>query len=204
MRKGNEKEVCMDVDRRMLEDTARDDRLILVDGLDRGIGCATKLRAHVEGRLHRAFSVVLVREGSDGPQLLLSRRAQGKYHSAGLWANSCCSHPRVGEETIVAAYRRVREELGCEALDLFEVAAFVYRATFDNGLVEHEFDHVLLGACQGTLRPDPSEVDEVRWVGIDALATELAYQPERFSAWAPMVLSIALAKVGGLGSSRSS
>ena len=115
-------------------DPTINDALILVDGLDREVGTATKLQAHVDGSLHRAFSVVLVRDASDGPELLLAKRSEYKYHSANLWANSCCSHPRAGEDTMDAAYRRVREELGCEAVDLHEVCAFVYRAEFDNGL----------------------------------------------------------------------
>ena len=175
-----------------IQDPARDDQLVLVDGLDRQVGVATKWDAHVTGSLHRAFSVVLLREGSDGPELLLAQRAAGKYHSAGLWANSCCSHPRAGEELLEAAYRRVREELGCDASDIREVDSFVYRAVFDNGLTEHEYDHVLLGRLVGELDPDPAEVSDVRWVGFQDLARELADQPEVFSAWAPMVLSIAM------------
>ena len=175
-----------------IQDPARDDQLVLVDGLDRQVGVATKWDAHVTGSLHRAFSVVLLREGSDGPELLLAQRAAGKYHSAGLWANSCCSHPRAGEELLEAAYRRVREELGCDASDIREVDSFVYRAVFENGLTEHEYDHVLLGRPAGELDPDPVEVSDVRWVGFQDLARALADQPEVFSAWAPMVLSIAM------------
>ena len=176
----------------MIQDPARDDQLVLVDGLDCQTGVATKWDAHVTGSLHRAFSVVLLREGADGPELLLAQRAAGKYHSAGLWANSCCSHPRAGEELTEAAYRRVREELGCDARDSHEVDSFVYRAVFDNGLTEHEYDHVLLGHPASELDPDPAEVSDVRWVGFQDLARELAEQPEVFSAWAPMVLSIAM------------
>lgn len=176
----------------MTADPARDDLLVLVDGLDREVGRATKWEAHVRGDLHRAFSVVLVREGTHGPELLLSQRAAGKYHSAGLWANSCCSHPRVGEELLDAAYRRVREELGCEASDLQEIGAFAYRAVFESGLTEHEYDHVLVGRPVGELAPDPSEVGDTRWVGTDDLAEELAHHPKRFCAWAPMVLSLTL------------
>lgn len=180
----------------MLEqDPARDDALILVDGLDRAQGSATKWEAHAKGLLHRAFSVVLVRAGGEGPELLLAQRTEGKYHSGGLWANSCCSHPRAGEEVLDAARRRVREELGCEACDLRELDSFVYYEAFENGLAEHEYDHVLLGRLAGEVTPDPSEVMAVRWVGVDELAAELADHPERFCAWAPMVLSIALREV---------
>lgn len=177
----------------MAHDPARDDRLILVDGLDRQTGTATKWEAHTQGKLHRAFSVVLVRTREAQTELLLARRAEGKYHSGGLWANSCCSHPRAGEDVQTAAYRRVQEELGCDARGLVEVGAFAYRAVFQNGLAEHEYDHVLLGECVGEPQPDPEEVGAVRWVAVDALAAELAEKPEPFCAWAPMVLSITLA-----------
>lgn len=176
----------------LANDPARDDELILVDALDRHLGSATKWQAHTAGQLHRAFSVVLVRESGVGPEVLLARRAQSKYHSQGLWANSCCSHPRLGEKTIDAAYRRVREELGCEARDLREIASFVYRAEFPNGLVEHEFDHVLVGTFAGALDLDLSEVDATRWVSFDELARELTERPKVFSAWAPMVLTLAM------------
>ena len=183
----------MELDERMAADPARDDMLILVDGLDRETGAATKLQAHVDGLLHRAFSVVLVRDGTDGPELLLAKRSLLKYHSGGLWANSCCSHPRAGEEVVEAAYRRVHEELGCEAVGLRELCAFVYRAEFDNGITEHEFDHVLIGRCAGEFALNPAEASEVRWVGFDALAAELAEIPREFAAWAPIVFSMTMA-----------
>lgn len=176
----------------MANDPARDDMLILVDGLDREIGEASKLQAHVDGRLHRAFSVVLVREGDAGYELLIAKRSQYKYHSAGLWANSCCSHPRAGEDLLDAAYRRVHEELGCDAIDLHELCAFVYRAEFDNGLTEHEYDHVLVGRCEGEIDPDPYEVSELRWIGFEKLAAELTSEPRKFAAWAHMVLSMTM------------
>lgn len=181
-----------ELDERMAADPARDDMLILVDGLDREIGSATKLGAHVEGALHRAFSVVLVRDGQDGLELLLAKRSLLKYHSGGLWANSCCSHPRAGEGVVEAAYRRVPEELGCEALELRDVCAFLYRAEFDNGLVEHEFDHVVVGRCAGDVSPNPAEASEARWVGFDELAAELAHEPRKFSVWAPIALTLAM------------
>ena len=176
----------------MTADPARGDLLVLVDGLDRETGTATKLEAHTQDLLHRAFSVVLVRESASGREVLLAQRAAGKYHSSGLWANSCCSHPRAGEELLDAAYRRTREELGCEALDLREIGSFAYHAVFEGGISEHEYDHVLLGTCAGELAPDPAEVSATRWIAVDDLAAELAEQPARFSAWAPMVLSMAL------------
>lgn len=183
------------IDENLAKDPARNDMLILVDGLDRQIGTAPKDRVHTEGLLHRAFSVIMVRDGAQGLETLLAKRAACKYHSAGLWANTCCSHPRAGEELFDAVCRRVREELGCNAVDLRQICACAYRAPFPNGLCEYEYDHVLIARCEGEVRPDPSEVDDVRWVGLDDLATELAQHPETFAAWAPMVLTMAMAEL---------
>ena len=182
----------MTLDERLEHDPARDDKLILVDGLDRETGTATKLQAHVDGLLHRAFSVVLVRDGENGPELLLAKRSLLKYHSGGLWANSCCSHPRAGEATIDAAYRRVHEELGCEAEELREICAFVYRAEFDNGLCEHEYDHVVVGRFAGELALDSAEASEARWVDFETLASELVDEPLKFAVWAPIVLTMTM------------
>lgn len=186
----------MELDEKIAADPAKDDMLVLVDGLDRKVGEATKLQAHVDGTLHRAFSVVLVRDGESGPEILLALRSLQKYHSGGLWANSCCSHPRVGEEVIEAAYRRVPEELGCEAVDLRDICSFVYRAEFDNGLIEHERDHVVIGHCKGEINPNPAEASEARWVTFDELATELANEPKKFAAWAPIVFTLTMAELG--------
>ena len=101
----------------------------------------------------------------------------------------------MGEDVIEAAYRRVPEELGCEASDLREVCAFLYRAEFDNGLVEHEFDHIVVGRYTGEIDPNPAEASEVRWVGFDELATELADDPLKFAVWAPITLTLAMANV---------
>ena len=177
----------------MSHDPAKRDLLILVDGRDREIGTATKEDVHRRGLLHRAFSVMLVRRNQGRNELLLAQRAAGKYHSAGLWANSCCSHPRAGEELLDAAYRRAHEELGCNARNLAELSAFIYRAEFADGICEYEYDHVLLGECVGDPSPDPAEVSAVRWVSADDVAHELATNPERFTAWAFTVLSLALA-----------
>lgn len=183
----------MTLEERIAADPARDDLLILVDGLDRETGSATKIQAHVDGSLHRAFSVVLLRDAEDGPELLLAKRSLLKYHSGGLWANSCCSHPRVGEGVIEAAYRRVPEELGCQAVDLRDLCSFVYRADVGNGLVEYERDHVVVGRCAGDIDPNPAEASEARWVSFDALSVELANEPTKFAAWAPIVFTLTMA-----------
>lgn len=173
-------------------DTAQDDMLVLVDLLDRQIGSVTKMEAHVKGLLHRAFSVVLWREGASGVEFLLTRRAQGKYHSSGLWANSCCSHPRAGEKLEDAVRRRVREELGCEIDGTRELGSFVYRAVFCNGIIEYEYDHVFAVEYDGEPSPDPAESDASCWVGTDELIAEICERPHHFSAWTPGVFSIAL------------
>ena len=182
----------MNFEEQFAHDATLTDELILVDGLDREIGTATKWQTHVDGALHRAFSAVLVRESENGPELLLAKRSLLKYHSGGLWANSCCSHPRVGEDTIDAAYRRVQEELGCTASSLHEIASFVYRVEFDNGLCEHEYDHVIVGQCSGELNLNPQEVSDARWIGFDDLAAELAHDAKQFAAWAPIVLTLVM------------
>lgn len=173
-------------------DPLRDDLLVLVDAFDQQTGTATKKHVHRAGLLHRAFSVVLTREGTRGPELLLARRAPGKYHSSGLWANSCCSHPRPGEDLVGAATRRTLEELGITPRDLREVDSFVYRAPFENGITEYEYDHVFVATCEGEPTPDPYEVDAVRWVSLPELVDELATYPEHFAVWAITVLPMAM------------
>lgn len=177
------------------QDDARDDLLILVDGRDRQVGVATKLESHTRGLLHRAFSVVLMREAAAGTELLLAQRAEGKYHSAGLWANSCCSHPRDGEATVEAARRRCQEELGMQVESLEEIGSFAYRAAFASGLVEYEYDHVLIAHVTDDPDPNPSEVQATRWASVDELAAELAQHPERFCAWAFTVLTLAMERL---------
>ena len=166
------------------------DEIILVDEQDRETGRGEKLAVHRQCLLHRAFSVFLWRED----QLLLQRRAAGKYHSAGLWANTCCSHPRPGEATIAAARRRLREECGIDPPPLREAFSFIYKADC-GGLWEHEFDHVLLGRCPaGPWTPDPAEIAELRWWELDAVSRELTEQPREFAPWfrlaAPKVIDL--------------
>ena len=160
------------------------DRVILVDDRDRPIGTAEKLAAHRDGRLHRAFSVLVLNERGE---MLLQRRAAGKYHSAGLWSNTCCSHPRPGEETESAAHRRLREEMGFDC-PLEPAGALVYRADVGGGLVEHEYDHLYLGRFDGEPVPAPEEASAWRWVDPGALRREVAERPERFTPWFRLAL----------------
>ena len=173
-------------------DASRSDLLILVDENDREQGTATKQEAHTQGLLHRAFSVVLLRSTNDDVELLLTQRAFEKYHSGGLWTNSCCSHPRSGENLGQAVIRRVQEELGASIEAPFEIGSFVYRADFENGLVEHEYDHVSIAWFEGVCAPDPTEVASIRWITCADLKRELESFPERFTAWAPRVLALAM------------
>lgn len=146
---------------------------------DREVGQGEKLEVHRAGALHRAFSVfVFDRRG----RLLLQKRAAGKYHSAGLWSNTACGHPRPGEVTREAAQRRLREEMGfdCALRAAFE---FLYRAELDGALVEHEYDHVFVGTCEGEPAPDPEEVEDWRRVGMDELRRDLREEPGRYSYW---------------------
>jgi isopentenyl-diphosphate delta-isomerase len=156
------------------------EQLILVDAQDRELGVKEKMQAHVEGALHRAFSVFVF---DSERRLLLQKRARTKYHSGGLWSNTACGHPRPGETTVAAARRRLREEMGldCELREAFE---FVYRAELDGSLVEHEYDHVFVGTHAGEdPAPDASEVEDWRWVSMDELRRCLREEPERYSYW---------------------
>jgi isopentenyl-diphosphate delta-isomerase len=157
-----------------------EDLVVLVDDRDATVGIAPKLAAHRDGRLHRAVSVVLF---DDHGRLLLQRRADGKYHSGGLWSNTCCGHPRPGESVRDAAHRRLGAELGITGCELTAVSWFVYRADLAGGLVEHELDHVLVGRWSGAPVPDPMEVSETRWVDRDTILEEVSASPSRFTAW---------------------
>ncbi len=155
------------------------ERVILVDEADNRIGTEEKLKAHKDGKLHRAFSIFVF--NSDG-KLLLQQRALSKYHCGGLWANTCCSHPRDGESTEAAAHRRLVEEMGFDC-QLKEIFSFTYKAKFENGLTEHEFDHVLIGSFDGELKPNSDEVASVKWVDIGWLINDIGDNPENYTYW---------------------
>ncbi len=156
-----------------------DERLVLVDEQDRALRTAGKLDAHVTGALHRAVSVFLFR--SDG-RLLIQQRALGKYHSPGKWANTCCGHPRPGEDTLAAGERRLREELGLRA-QLHDGFRARYRARLENGLVENELVHVLFGISDARAEPHPEEARAVDAIGLDDLSERLCTEPDRFAVW---------------------
>lgn len=160
------------------------DQVVLVTTEDQPIGVMDKLEAHEKGVLHRAFSVFVF---NDQGQLLLQQRAMEKYHSPGLWTNTCCSHQRSGETTEEAAHRRLVEEMGfdCTLTKAFE---FVYRAEFDNGLTEHEYDHVLIGTYNDSPEPDPAEVGGWQYVDTDDLVKKINAQPEQYTEWFKIAL----------------
>lgn len=154
------------------------DDLILVDLDDVEIGNGEKLWVHKNGKLHRAFSVFII----DGDRILLQRRNIHKYHSGGLWANACCSHPRVGETLKDAVKRRMLEELGVNS-NCEELFHFVYRTEYDNGLTEYEYDHVFLCKYSGEVYPSEEEIDEIRWVSIEELKKDVIENPRNYASW---------------------
>lgn len=155
------------------------EHLILVNESNRAIGRAEKWAVHREGRLHRAFSIFLV--DGDG-RVLLQRRSLAKYHSGGLWANSCCGHPRPGEGTLAAAHRRLREELGARATLRFAFHAR-YCTSLPNGLTENELVYVFFGALRSGLALNPDEVSEVKWLTLAQLKADLDRRPKRYAYW---------------------
>ena len=160
-------------------DTEADEAVILVDADDRELGTAPKLAVHRDGRLHRAISVQITDARG---RLLLQKRHIGKYHSGGLWTNTCCSHPHHGESTLGAAQRRLAREMGitCPLAPLFTTT---YRAGLDNEMIEHEIVHVFGGTYEGPIKPDPAEADGYDWVSPEMLRRNVEYDPERYSAW---------------------
>ncbi|QNK64493.1 isopentenyl-diphosphate Delta-isomerase [Pedobacter sp. PAMC26386] len=156
----------------------------LVDENDNETGIMEKLAAHEQALLHRAISVFIF---NDKNQLLLQKRAAGKYHSPLLWTNTCCSHPRPGEILIEAAHRRLKEEMNV-ACDLSFEFSFVYKAEFENGLTEHEFDHIFFGQSNQIPTPEPQEVSDWKYLDLEAIETEIALQPGQYSAWFKLML----------------
>jgi isopentenyl-diphosphate Delta-isomerase len=157
-----------------------EDKVILVDSSDRPMGIMDKMEAHLKGgTLHRAFSAFVFNKNNE---LLLQRRALTKYHSGGLWTNTCCSHPRPEENTIEAGQRRMEEELGITC-ELEEAFSFIYKASLDNELTEYEFDHVLIGQYNGALHVNKEEVDSIKWLPMSEIRILIDEQPEDFTIW---------------------
>jgi isopentenyl-diphosphate delta-isomerase len=160
--------------------------VILVDEQDNAIGTMEKHQAHVEGLLHRAFSIFIFNSEN---KLLIQKRASSKYHCGGLWSNTCCSHPRENENLQDAANRRLHEEMGMQC-ELTPIFSFVYKAEFDNGLTEHEFDHVFFGTSNQNPSINSAEVEDYRFVGIDELRLEIKESPNNFTPWLVLALDL--------------
>tara|TARA_R110002073_G_scaffold72537_1_gene177747 strand:- start:787483 stop:788010 length:528 start_codon:yes stop_codon:yes gene_type:complete len=156
-----------------------EENVLLVNEKDEQIGLMPKLEAHEKGLLHRAFSVFVL--NSSGA-LLLQQRAADKYHSPLLWTNTCCSHQREGESSVEAGKRRLFEEMGfvCE---LKEVFSFIYKAPFDNGLTEHEFDHVMIGECNAQPVINTNEVHDFKWMSLEEVKEDMVRQPALYTVW---------------------
>lgn len=158
--------------------------VVLVNQYDEPLGVMEKMEAHRSPHLHRAFSIFLF---NSQHEMLLQRRALSKYHSGGLWTNACCSHPYPGEQVEKAAHRRLYEELGIETR-LEKAFHFTYQAEFENGLFEHEFDHVFLGSFDGSLHPDPAEVADYCYKSIEAIKNDLEIVPSAYTPWFKIAL----------------
>ncbi len=156
-----------------------EERVILVDENDNPIGTEEKLAAHQQGKLHRAFSIyVFNREG----QLMLQKRHSSKYHSGGLWTNTCCSHPRVGEKLDDAVHRRLNDEMGFDC-ELKEAFSFIYEVKLDKGLTEHEYLHVFTGNYEGEPKINPEEAEGWKCVGLDELQADIRKNPGNYTKW---------------------
>ena len=161
------------------------DEVILVDDQDRVTGSMEKLQAHRRGLLHRAFSIFVF---NDRFELMLQRRSSRKYHSGGLWSNTCCSHPVTGESLLDAAHARLRHEMGFDC-SVREVFSLTYRADVGAGLTEHELDHVFVGSYNGQPRPNPAEARDWRWMDLSLLRQRIETHPDEYTAWLKLILS---------------
>lgn len=157
----------------------KEEYVVLVNKNDEPLGLMPKLEAHEKALLHRAFSVFVL---NDRGEIMLQQRAADKYHSPELWTNTCCSHQRDGESNIAAGVRRLREEMGFET-ELEERFSFIYKAPFDNGLTEHELDHVMVGYYNDAPEINPREVKDWKWMGIPEIQQDIARNPNNYTAW---------------------
>lgn len=157
----------------------KEEQVILVNDKDEQIGLMAKMEAHEKALLHRAFSVFIF---NDRNELMIQQRAKDKYHSPGLWTNTCCSHQREGETNIEAGKRRLQEEMGFTT-ELKDTISFIYKAPFDNGLTEHEFDHILVGNFQGEPNLNPEEAEDYKWVSLEELKQDMEGNPQKYTEW---------------------
>ena len=157
----------------------KEEQVILVNEKDEPIGLMNKLEAHEKAVLHRAFSVFVL---NDKNEVMLQQRAHHKYHSPLLWTNTCCSHQRAGETNLEAGKRRLFEEMGFIA-ELKELFHFIYKASFDNGLTEHELDHVMIGYSNEEPRINSDEVESWKWMSIEAIKVDMRLNPSVYTVW---------------------
>ncbi|APG60052.1 isopentenyl-diphosphate Delta-isomerase [Christiangramia salexigens] len=155
------------------------EKVILVNEKDEQIGLMEKIEAHEKALLHRAFSVFVF---NDKNELMIQQRALSKYHSPGLWTNTCCSHQREGESNIDAGKRRLQEEMGFST-ELKDTISFIYKAPFDNGLTEHEFDHILIGKFNDEPNLNPDEVAAWKWMSLDDIKKDMVDNPDIYTEW---------------------
>lgn len=161
------------------------EHVILVDANDRAIGTMEKMEAHRKGILHRAFSVLLF---NDAGQVLLQKRSKSKYHSSGLWTNTCCSHPLPGESMEDATRRRLREEMGIDLQPTFSYS-FLYKAPLDHGLIEHELDHVFVGTFNGIPNINRKEVEDWKYVDLKWLKEDILKNPSDYTVWFKLIVN---------------
>jgi len=157
----------------------KEENVILVDENDKEIGVMPKMEAHEKAVLHRAFSVFII---NNKEEIMLQQRASHKYHSPLLWTNTCCSHQRLGETNIQAGKRRLQEEMGF-VVELRELFSFIYKAPFDNGLTEHELDHVMIGSYNDAPYINTEEVADWKWMKPQDIKNDIAKYPENYTAW---------------------
>ena len=156
-----------------------EEHVILVNEKDQEIGLMPKLEAHQKAVLHRAFSVFIFNSENE---LMLQQRASNKYHSPNLWTNTCCSHQRSGESNIQAGTRRLYEEMGFTT-PLNEITSFIYKAPFDNGLTEHELDHIMVGYYNDDPVINSDEVEDWKWMKIEDVKNDISLNPDLYTAW---------------------
>ena len=161
-----------------------DDFVVLVNQNDEKIGLMQKMEAHQKGVLHRAFSVLIFNRNK---KLMLQKRNLNKYHSPGLWTNTCCSHQRNGESNISAGMRRLKEEMGFST-ELKELDSFIYKVKFENGLIEHELDHILVGEYNSDIKPNYEEVDDWKWMDLEDIKNDIKINSDKYTEWFKIII----------------
>lgn len=167
------------------------EEVILVDEKDQPIGLMEKQQAHVEGHLHRAFSVLVF---NNKGEMLIHQRALDKYHCGGLWSNACCSHPREHETVMEAAQRRLQEEMGFTT-SMEHIDSFIYKVSFENGLTEHEYDHILVAHYNADPVPNPNEVADWKYLPVEEIKSDINTNPEKYTFWFQELINTHLNKI---------